>query len=485
MTVANDEELAQALNQVEILTESLIDIQNSFAAEDRGWSTPSRQLEGFNNTFRKERAASALAASVMDPLIKRATILRCAYIFAGGVQVSVRDDASTGQNVGAVVTQFWDDEDVQQTLSSVQALLAHERQNATHGEVFLALPTNQQTGRVRVRSVPPETIEDVLYDPEDAARPWFYKRVYTTPGGTAKTILHPALSYRPQSRPKAHEGVEVRWDAPMLHVAVNPVGGRGVGDLWAALRWARTYVGFLTDWAALMRALSKVATVLRTRGDRVQQAARHMQAATSMPGGGVSLTADDQLEALSTSGARFDADSGRPLAVMIAAALDLPVTTLLGDPGVTGARATAETVAEDSWAAFVVRQDLWKMVLRQIVDYVIDAAVIAPAGPLVGTIERDGDRLHAVLPEGDDRTVIVSFPERDGTAALDKVRAVVMASQTETVPELTIARLLLEALGVPDLDEVLKLITDDQGRFVPLDVGNQRVRDALADRGEG
>lgn len=479
-----EQDYNQLRDMVEVLSESLVDVEASFRREDQGWQRLGMdQSGGFTPQFRKARTAEAVAASVIDPLIKRATILRAAYIFAGGVQVGVRDDAQEGQDVGAVVAQFWGDEDVQQTFSSTQALLTHERQCATHGELFFALPTDQRTGRVRVRSLPPAQFGDIIFDPEDAARPWFYPRATVTADGQPVTVLHPALSYRPASRPASFGGQSIRWDAPVLHVAVNTVGGRGVGDLWAAIPWARTYKGFLTDWAALMRALSKVATVLRTRGDKVQRAAQHM-AGMMQPGSGVSLTADDQLEALSTSGARFDADSGRPLAVMVAAALDLPVTTLLGDPGVTGARATAESVAEESWAPFSLRQDMWGMVIRQIVDYVIDSAVIAPLGGLRGTIWRDGDRLTAVLP-GDDRTVIVAFPERDDTAAIDKVKAIVAADQTEKLPPLTVARLLLEALGVPNLDEVLAQVTDDEGHFIPLDVGAQKVRDRLADRGEG
>ena len=475
-------ELAAANSSIEVLTEALADIEASFAAEDLGWRKTTA-AGVFTPEFRKARTADAEAAAVMDPLIKRGSILRTAYVFGAGVQVSVRDDAKTGQDVAAVVNGFWEDEDVQETFSSVQALLTHERQNGTAGELFLALPTDPRSGRVRVRSLPPASIDDpIICDPEDAARPWFYKRTWTDKHGT-HTVLHPALSYRPSSRPTSYDGVPVRWSDPVLHVAVNQVGGRGVGDLWAALRWARTYIGFLSDWAALMRALSKVSTVLTTRGDRVQQAARHM-AGLSQPGNGLALTADDQLQALSTSGARFDADSGRPLAVMVATALDLPVTTLLGDPGLTGARATAETVAQDSWAAFALRQDLWRMTIKRILDYVVDAAVIAPLGPLHGTIVRQGDRLTAVLPEGDDRTIIVTFPERDQADALAKVQAIVAAAGTETIPHLTIARLLMEALEVPNLDDVLALITDDDGNFVPLDVLEQQVRDRLADRGE-
>ena len=43
---------------------------------------------------------------------------------------------------------------------------------------------------------------------------------------------------------------------------------------------------------------------------------------------------------------------------------------------------------------------------------------------------------------------------------------------------------LCEALRIPDMDEVLAIVTDDQGNFIPLDIIEQRVRDRLSDRGE-
>lgn len=480
-----EQQLEAATATIHLLQESLADVESSFAREDRGWSQVGQRGDEFTHQARKAFASQARIAAIIDPLIKRAASLRTAYIWAGGVQVAVRDDADNSQDVNAVVQAFWDDEDVQETFSSLQALIGHERQLGTDGELFFALPVDARTGRVWVRSLPPAEFEEIVYDPEDAARPWFYRRTYTpaAKGAVARTVMYPALSYRPSQRVPEWDGHPIRWDSPVLHVAVNKVKDRGVGDLLAALPWAKAYKGFLTDWAGLMRALSRIALKVRTRGDRTRQAAEKIASLTEV-GSGVALTGTDELEALSTSGARFDADSGRPLAVMIAAAVDLPVTTLLGDPGVTGARATAENVAAESWAPFEVRQDLWAGVFKRIVGFVIDAAVIAPAGALRGTIVRDGDRMYARLPEGDSRTVVVSFPDHDDTNLLDRVRAIVAASQTETVPPLVTLRLLLQALEVSDMDEVLDMVTDDNGEFIPLDVLDQRVRARLGDRGD-
>ena len=53
-----------------------------------------------------------------------------------------------------------------------------------------------------------------------------------------------------------------------------------------------------------------------------------------------------------------------------------------------------------------------------------------------------------------------------------------------TIPPLTIARLLMQALEVPDVDDILAMITDDNGDFIPLDMLEQRARSRAGDRGD-
>ena len=118
-----EDQLAGALNSIGLLQEALADVEASFAREDAGWTALGSKADQFTHKFRTARAADAVAAAAFDPLLKRALNLRAAYIWAGGVQVSTRDDAEAGQDVNAVVRAFWGDEDVQQTFSSVQALI--------------------------------------------------------------------------------------------------------------------------------------------------------------------------------------------------------------------------------------------------------------------------------------------------------------------------------------------------------------------------
>lgn len=482
-----ESQLAQTQAMLALTQEALADVERVMRKDEAGWDALgsfSGDLDGFTAQFRKDAASRALVAVVADPLIRRGVALRGAYIWGGGVQISVRDDPGQGQDVNAVVQAFLDDADNLATFSDTEARIEMERQLGISGEIPLCLPTDPTSGRVRVRLIPAHQITEIISDPEDEATEWFYRRRYVV-GTESREVLYPSLNHRPAQRAHSLDGTPIRWDAPIKFIRVNRVRGRGLGDTFAAIPWARAYKRFLESWAQLTASLARFAYQLKTRGDRTAQAAAHMARAAAGEAG-QNLTSDPNtyLEAVGKSGATIDSDSGRPLAAMAAAALDIPVTTLLGDPGVTGARAVAADVTDSSWALFDVRRAMWAAVIRDICSYVIDAAVIAPAGPLRGTIVRDGNRQTATLPEGDGRTVIVDWPDRDSVPMLDRVKALQLADQSERIPPLVIAREMLQALGVENADEILKQITDDQGNFVPLDVIDARVRARLADRGE-
>lgn len=476
---------------ISLLRESLADVQRVLDRDQQGWE----QIAGigtrqsFTHDFRTRRAETLEIAALANPLIKRGIGLRSAYIWGGGVQLAVDDTPDQGQDINAVVQAFLDDIANQATFTSTEAHMGWERSLCLSGEVWLCLPTEPDTGRVRVRQIPFEQITKIVTNPEDEATHWLYLREWTPQGETSpRRAWHPALGYRPatldQTRDHAGDPVEIRWDAPLRMVAVNQIGGRGLGDIFAAVPWADAYKRFLEDWAKYMASLAKIAWTVTSRGDKAQEIAARMQAAAQAPaGGGLALDPNSRLEAVGKSGATIDADSGRPLATMVAAALDLPVTTLLGDPGVTGARATAETVSADSWAIFDVRRQLWTGVLKDVLGWVIDAAIIAPAGPLRGTTMRDGDRLTTTLPEGDGRTISVDWPQRDDTNLLDRINAVQIAGQSNLLPPLVELRLLLTALGVEDADEILAQVTDDSGNFIPPDVIDAQARQAMRDRG--
>jgi hypothetical protein len=241
-----------------------------------------------------------------------------------------------------------------------------------------------------------------------------------------------------------------------------------------------------------VKALSRFAwrTTSASKGQAAKTAASVRAAATStradgdLPVGGVAnLGANQNLEAIPKSGATIDSESGKPLAAMVASGMDVPVTMLLADPGQTGARAVAETLDRPTELMAGMRRDVWSDYHRSVLEYVIDAAVRAPRGPLQGTVTRDEwDREVIELAGDTPRTIDFDWPDLTTVDLKSLVDAIVAADGTTKMPPKTTLKLLLQALGVDDVDEIIDEMLDDDGNFVdPEMTAGQVAADAHRD----
>lgn len=481
-----------------LLNESMADLV--LALEDKGWQDIASAVnQDFTPQARRALNSHCRTMSISNPLIKRGLQIRIGYIWGQGVQVRARAAGDEqAQDVNAVVQGFWDANT--KTLSGDEAHDQLERGAATEGNVYIACFTSPLTGAVRIRTALADEVVDIINNPNDRDDPWFYIRhvpqqvVEAGYSGRTRTrqqivkVAHPALGYWPALRPRSIDGMQVRWDAPIKHVKVNPVAGWrfGIPDVYASLPWARAYKDFLVDWAQLTRSLSKIAWQMTasTKG-RAAKVAQGVAAAnggsigaippvgTTSPAGQAAVgTSDVRLEAVSKSGATIDANSGKPLAGMAAAGMGLPVTMLLADPGITGARAVAETLDLPTILEMGMRRLLWQATFTDLIEYAINQAAIAPRGPLRGTLTRDEWGGLDVLLTGEvDKTLDWDWPPLIDIDPVELVKAIVEASDTtvgRAVP-LVLLRLLLNALGVKDADEVLDEVAPD-GVWVDPDV---------------
>lgn len=482
--------------------------------EDRGWRKVGTDADGQLTADNRRTIRDLLrVVAHSHPLAKRALNLRTAGVWGSGVSIMVRDRRlfdSAGrrrtpgtQDVDAVVQDFLTDNEG--TWLGARDRRESEWAMGTDGEVLWALFTDPMSGKVTPRRLLPEEIEHTIHDPEDRDAPRFYLRSYTTtdetsPGvyGTVeRRVAHPALGYYPATRPRqityASRPYAVQWDAPVEHVADNRTTGSsaGLGDGFAALTWLRLYAEGLQDGTALIKALAALAFKHQTAaGQAARTAAAHLSTAQAgvrpdgtLPVGGTATYGPGQeLAAVDKSGAFIDLAVFKPLASLVAAAFDVTLTDLLGDPGVTGARATAETLKGPNETILDMRRALWAQSIRRVCAYVIDQAVLAPRGALTGTVTRVGTRLVVELPDEDDRTVDVDFPAYDGEAVLDEVRATVEARDAGLIPPLFASMKALRLLGAEDPDEWLDQMVDAKGRWVdPMAGAGQAAADRARD----
>lgn len=482
---------AQQANQLELLQERLAELE--LALEDVGWTRLAMEAEGeFSKGGLDKIAQLARVMALKNPLIKRAVKVKADYVFGQGMTVQ-----APHAEINAVVRAFLDDEKNLAELSSHQARLQKERERQTDGNIFLVLFPNAATGRVRVRSIPMGEIVDVLADPEDAKSPWFYKRVWQTTTIDAasgrvsrkrQTAYYPDWRYTPINRPASIGGKPVMWDTPIYHIKASAYSDWkfGISEVYAALDWARAYKEFLEDVATIMRALSRFAAKVTTKGGKQGIAAAKTRLGTTLGSGSGSSAETNpppttgsvfiagegsDYTPLNVRGASVAPEDGRRFLLMVAAATDLP-ETFFGDADV-GNHATAKTLDRPTELAMRDVQTLWASVYGDLFAYVLRWAVKAPRGALsaLGRVEvaRDGDEIVEQIVWATDPatqrpiapTVNISFPPILALDVEGRINAIIAAATlggkplAGTIDLRTVSRMVLTALGEEKIDELL------------------------------
>ena len=156
----------------------------------------------------------------------------------------------------------------------------------------------------------------------------------------------------------------------LVTATVNRLAGEqwGKPDLMGAVYWAQAYKEYLEAGHVLAKALARVAFKVKSTTTAQQQAVIDKMSTLQGTGATASLGADQDLLAVSKAGAGIEFSAGTPLAAMVAAALDVPLSVLLTD-GSAGGRQGAETALEEpTFKALELRRqvhkDLVKRVLR-------------------------------------------------------------------------------------------------------------------------
>lgn len=482
-------DLEQALGQEKashmLALESIADLEA--ATDSLGWRriAATGQHEFSEMGLRRIVLVCQLVA-LKNPLLKRGLALRAAYTWGQGVDITAPDP-----RVDKVIQDFVADQRNQDALFGPSARVGRDFSSGTDGNLFIACYTRPLTGRVQVRTVPFLEIGRVIHNPDDRLDAWFYRRDFTLDSvdqygfvtSETRYVWHPAIGQHP-GRPKLawleSPDRRVQWDAPMLHICEERPDGwtYGVPVAYAAVDWAIAYKEFLSDWAIYMKALSQFAWRQTGPGRKQARALAQLASvpsvvdpATGEPMARIGATAqlglDQTLEAIPKTGATIDANSGAPLANMVAAAIGFPVTMLLGDPS-KGDRSAAENLDRPTELLMELHQKWWADAYRQIFEHVIDSSVRAPKGHLRGKVTRDDDGREVItLANGRSRTVQVNFADLDDISPAALVDAIVKANETGVFGPLEILRMLAEALNHPDPDAVVAAMTGEDGNFSP------------------
>lgn len=460
------EVLGQYAETLDFYQERLAELE--LALEDQGWQR--LMFEG-EREFSREALKRIMALSrlmyLKNPLISRAVTLQASYVWGQGVSIKA-DDEATNQ----IIQEFLDDQANKAELTSHQARMMKETDLQVLGNIFFVFFEDVRAN-VKVRSIPPEEIADIISNPEDAKEPWFYKRVWKenrwnansgTYEGGVRTAYYPDWRYQPgpgQRVQTVGQGDPVQWSSPVFHLKVGGMSDMkfGVPETYAAIDWARAYKEFLEDWSSITRALSRFAWSLTTTGGNQGIQAAKAKLNTTLGQAGASAETNPaplagstfiqnpgtKMEPMRTSGATVSPEDGRRLLLMVAAATGFP-ESFFGDVSV-GTLATAKSLDRPTELMIRDRQTLWADAHRAILQYVIS--------------KRRGPRRQLIRGGEEEEEIDVSFPsilEHDVDA---EIKAIVNAATLDGKPlagtiELEkVAELVLTALGVEDVEGVL------------------------------
>jgi hypothetical protein len=461
------------------------------ALEDRGWV--------------REQALAALEFSrygvgqlvricriyaIKNPLIKRGAEICALYVFGRGVEIRSEDDAAND-----TIQDFL----ARSSMEMGHVGLAQKEQAAqTDGNLYFGLAT--KGAQVDLHMIDALEILDVVTDPDDTSRDWYYRRQwnrgdFSPAGGQTYQLMeawYPSVAIAmnpPADRPKSIQGKPVNWDMPIHRVKLGcPAKWRwGIPPIYASIDWARAYKDFLEDWATVQRTLARFALMVETKGGPGAIAAYEALLSTTFGDSNgtqiernpppVTASAhisgpDNKISAFKSAGAQVAPEQARRLMLMVAAAQGMP-ETFYGDAS-TGSLATAVSLDRPTELKFREIQQRWTDTITCLLSYVLWVAESSPGSKMREARNQKPDR---------DVQIIVKFP-----AVLEHDVSTMVKAWTDVatlggrqgiaaglVDRRTIAEGMLAEVGYERADELLNLIYG-KGYDPNVDVEDQRTQ---------
>lgn len=516
--------------------EGLADLE--LALEDVSWRDLTAPYGSWNFNRLALRRIMALSRMMylMNPLIKRAVTVQELYVWGSGVRIKADNPA-----VNQVLDDFFKDPKNQKVIGA--SWNEREQDQRIEGNTFFVFYLNKANGTSRVRLLPVDQVDDIVFNPDDAKEPWFYVRSMISTTGEpvtdntqAKRMLFPDIDYEPVAKPavfqarpgsgyEAFNGVPIMWNTRVLHVKTGGISQMrfGLPELFSALNWATAYKKMLENFATKEQAFARLAMKMTGLPGKKGIAASKDKLGTGInqsrildnnpPANTASWllsSGNVDVSAIKTSGMQTSPDTARPLRSMVAAGSDTP-EHFFGDSDI-GNFATSSTLDRPTELKMVARQRMWMQVICKMCDKLMEWSALAPQGKLrdagfKATRSRDPfDALSTVIitpPAAASLQYLVEFPnilERDVT---DRVRSLVMAATLGGRPaegiftdRKVLFRLLLQALAVPNAEDVVEDLYPEsvtQGFADPADkmddehliaLGRKELGDAALDQAD-
>ena len=333
--------------------------------EDQGWSLlglESGEIDAFSLQALHALSDKLFEKTDGNPLLKRGLGLRTSYVFGRGVEF---------QNVSSErVKSLIANSQNQAALFSIEAFTINERSNFCSGQFFILADNASKL----LQRIPFKEITGWVTDPDNAEVLRFVRRSWSRMEANGqKTAMNEwyAVDTFQGPMPRTIQEQPVNPNKTMFPFAVNRRAGTvwGVPDALTAFPWAHAYNEYLKDGSRILKSLSMFAWKLQAKSKAGAAAAAATIATPQTAGSTAILGADMDLSAMPRAGAGADLSFGKPLAAMVASALEVSVVALLSDPGTSGAYGVAQTLDVPTTKAMQARQRMWEDFLKRILQF--------------------------------------------------------------------------------------------------------------------
>lgn len=296
----------------------------------------------------KQHAIRSRRLVSLNPLVKRGIMVRNAYMWADMPDVSALNNTIVERN--------------HDTVFSLKARCRDESALCTDGMVvYLVNKSTRIAAPVPIKRVSAVARAEDATDESDL----YAFLIDPVPVSSDLTAIQAKPKWyvvdgKPFTQIKNSHDYETDTASRAVFLSVNQQVGEqwGKPDLMGAVYWAQAYKEFLEAAHNMAKALARIAFKANSMNSRQQNGVIQQMGSSSTTGGTVSLGFGQDLQAVSKSGAGLDFASATPLAAMVSASLDVPLSVLLTD-GSAGGRQGAETALEDpTFKAFDLRRNL-------------------------------------------------------------------------------------------------------------------------------
>lgn len=358
------------MSENELLKESYASMASALLAfEDEGWNVPN----GFSNdngfTLEQVRMGAERIRELSEgnPLLKRGSALRNSYVFGRGINYGEQPPR---------IRKLIENQQNQDVIFSPEAQAINERSHFTDGQFFLLGDVNTK----EFQRIPLDEISGVVTDPDDPERIRYFRRSWSRQvqdlnSNKVETkemsVWYPADTYTPSGRFASKiQNQPVDVTKKMFASRVNRRAGRiwGVPDALPAVPWAHAYNEYLKDGSRMLKSLAMFAWQLKSKTKSGATNAAAAIATPSTVGSTAVMGNDMDLSSMPRANA-VDLSTGRPLASMVASALEVSVVALLSDPGSSGAYGTAQTLDAPTLKAMESRQHIWTNFYRRVLEF--------------------------------------------------------------------------------------------------------------------